>query len=109
MTRLLWYINGEAAPQAFVSTVKGRRMLSSLVSTNNMYNDEDGIREEKSRTGGPIRRDQFKSDDQEISDEPSWNLDTTSFGINNVMANSIKFLVNPGHFNHGILRLDYFN
>ena len=77
-----------------------------LVSSNNMYNDENGIREEKS---GPIRRDQFNSDDQEISDEPSWNLDTTSFGINNVMANSIKFLVNPRHFNHGILRLDYFN
>lgn len=97
MTKLNWYINDAPAPQSYVSTVKGRRMLSHLVSSfdGSMYNDEmvPGGAKESAKDDS--------RDGKEISDEP--------YGINNViMANTIKFLVNPRNFNQGLLRYDPF-
>lgn len=110
MTKLVWFINNEPAPQAFVSSVKGRRMLSSLISSSSSSSSSFGVDSHNTLYNDgsvPTLSSKEHSGNSEISDGP-WDASESgsnlNLGINNVMANSIKFLVNPRHFNQGLMR-----
>ena len=83
-TKLSWSINGEAAPLEYVSSIRGRRILSSLQSSPAAYYAK------------------YQADEETSSSESSGS--TTA--LNSVMASMIRFLVNPKHFtSEGVMRL----
>lgn len=90
ITRLNWFINGDPAPPEYVSSIRGRRILSSLQSVG-------------SGPSPAVLSSKYQADEETSSAELS-----NATPINNVMASMIRFLVNPKHLSgsdDGIMRL----
>lgn len=106
MTRLTWFINGESVPNAYIRSANRQNYQSNLhgFSKSAKQADDDSSDENSFLESYPPPYPLFTNANFNYNNNPNGN--NGNFGDeDSILKLNIKFLVNPKHFNNGVMKL----